>query len=267
MENAMKLNERAIKSIRLLLPILVGVMLAVCAVLFILSAVSINKIGASPYTYETVGAAFSRIAVPVYITVALAAIAGVTLTLLLPDEKRRVKPPRDVLSRLKRAYRTADLSGAGEKTMEKIRFERRLRASIRLANFFIFAIGLVIALCCAINPDNYGEGVSSHELNASVINVVTAVVIYLSPALAVSALRIPIDSLSAEYELKLVEALPRKRIERAEREGCGIPYTAIAQITVISLAVLLIVLGIFNGGMSDVVQKAIKICTECIGLG
>ena len=32
-------------------------------------------------------------------------------------------------------------------------------------------------------------------------------------------------------------------------------------------AVLFIVLGIFNGSMKDVLIKAIKICTECVGLG
>ena len=32
-------------------------------------------------------------------------------------------------------------------------------------------------------------------------------------------------------------------------------------------AVALVVLGIFNGGMGDVLAKAVKICTECIGLG
>ena len=33
------------------------------------------------------------------------------------------------------------------------------------------------------------------------------------------------------------------------------------------IAVVLIVLGIVNGGMTDVLDKAIRICTECIGLG
>lgn len=36
---------------------------------------------------------------------------------------------------------------------------------------------------------------------------------------------------------------------------------------IIALAVLLIVLGIANGGLWDVLVKAINICTECIGLG
>ena len=33
------------------------------------------------------------------------------------------------------------------------------------------------------------------------------------------------------------------------------------------LCVLFIVLGVLNNGMKDVLEKAIKICTECIGLG
>ena len=33
------------------------------------------------------------------------------------------------------------------------------------------------------------------------------------------------------------------------------------------VAVCLVVLGIFNGSMRDVLVKAIKICTECVGLG
>lgn len=33
------------------------------------------------------------------------------------------------------------------------------------------------------------------------------------------------------------------------------------------LAVILIVLGVMNGGLRDVFVKAINICTECIGLG
>ena len=32
-------------------------------------------------------------------------------------------------------------------------------------------------------------------------------------------------------------------------------------------ALLLLILGIFNGGLNDVLVKAINICTECIGLG
>lgn len=263
----MKLSERAKGIIRLLLPILLGAMLTVTAVLFILSACSINSMGESPYTYGSVGAAFSKIAAVVYITIALTVVTGAVLLFLAPDGKKRAKPPRDVLSRLKRAYRTADLSTAGERLRKKIRFEQTLRRSLRLANFSLLAIGLVITLCCAINADNYAEGVTSHELTASVLNVVIAAVIYLTPAALVALLRMPIDSLSAEYELKLVEKLPRRRAAMPESAERKAPYLLAVRLSVIAICAVLIILGIFNGGMNDVLQKAIKICTECIGLG
>ncbi|MCR5343420.1 MAG: thioredoxin [Butyrivibrio sp.] len=39
------------------------------------------------------------------------------------------------------------------------------------------------------------------------------------------------------------------------------------RLTVLALAIIFIIIGIFNGSMSDVLIKASKICTECIGLG
>lgn len=36
---------------------------------------------------------------------------------------------------------------------------------------------------------------------------------------------------------------------------------------VLGIAVALIVAGILNGGLMDVLEKAKKICMECIGLG
>jgi hypothetical protein len=35
----------------------------------------------------------------------------------------------------------------------------------------------------------------------------------------------------------------------------------------LAAALLLIVLGVVNGGARDVLAKAVKICSECIGLG
>ncbi len=39
------------------------------------------------------------------------------------------------------------------------------------------------------------------------------------------------------------------------------------RIALLAVAIVFIVLGVRNGGMRDVLQKAIRICTECIGLG
>lgn len=44
-------------------------------------------------------------------------------------------------------------------------------------------------------------------------------------------------------------------------------YIPIIRMIVLILAVVFIIAGIYNGSMQDVLYKAIKICTECIGLG
>ena len=41
----------------------------------------------------------------------------------------------------------------------------------------------------------------------------------------------------------------------------------IIQLGILCIAVVLIIIGINNGGANDTLQKAINICTECIGLG
>ena len=39
------------------------------------------------------------------------------------------------------------------------------------------------------------------------------------------------------------------------------------RLAVLIVAIVFIILGVMNGGMADVLGKAINICTECIGLG
>ena len=43
--------------------------------------------------------------------------------------------------------------------------------------------------------------------------------------------------------------------------------TLIARCVIPVVAIVFIILGVSNGGMNDVLQKAVRICTECIGMG
>ena len=264
----MKLSERAKKIIRLTLSIATLVMLSVSAVLFVISSISINAMGASPYTYESIGAAFRRIAIPVYITLALVVISAVVLTFVIPDEKKRATAPKDALHRLNLLYRSRDLDGADEGVVKTVKYERTLRSSMKLTNVILFVLGVIVALVIGItNKSLYLDGVTSHDLTQSVVNVVVLVVICLAPAMVFAVIRFFVDRTSAVREYLAVEALPRTRVEKDEENEAKFPTLLVVRISVLVLAVVFIILGIFNGGMEDVVQKAIKICTECIGLG
>ena len=45
------------------------------------------------------------------------------------------------------------------------------------------------------------------------------------------------------------------------------PITLGVRIAFVGCAIGFIIAGVLNGGMEDVLNKAINICTECIGLG
>ena len=264
----MKISERAGKILRLTLSIATLVMLTASAVLFVISSISINATGASPYTYESIGAAFRRIAIPVYITLALVVASGIVLPFVTPDEKKRAKAPRDALHRLKLLYRSRDLAAADAEAVASVNAERRLRFVLKTVNAACLVLGVAVALAIGIfNKSVYLDGIGYHALTRSVVNVVTLVLICLAPALLVAVVRIFIDHASAMREYAVVEALPRTRVTKHAGEGAESPILHIVQISVLVLAAAFVVLGIFNGGMEDVVQKAIKICTECIGLG
>ena len=65
--------------------------------------------------------------------------------------------------------------------------------------------------------------------------------------------------------VQLLTKSETKPIPRIFGEG----YFTLGQIHVsyVQVAILFIVLGVMNGGLRDVLVKAINICTECIGLG
>ncbi len=55
--------------------------------------------------------------------------------------------------------------------------------------------------------------------------------------------------------------------EYAEASAARSASIRIVQAILLLISVVLIVLGVMNGGLYDVLVKAINICTECIGLG
>ena len=265
----MNLSERAMKIIRLIYGITVTLMLLLTAVLFTSAARGINALGASPYTYASIGAAFGKIAVPVYLTLATVVAGGIFFTFFMPDGKRRLLPPKDYEAQLRRAYRFADMTAASPDLKKKIRLEHIIRKGLLIANCTYFALGVLLTLLGAINPETYAEGVSSQELTSSVLRVVYAALIFIAPAALMACLRIAVNAISAEYELNLVKKLPKRKPTADTSAECVYKKRIRLGIRLAVLAVgaVFVILGVLNGGMQSVLEKAVKICTECIGLG
>lgn len=93
--------------------------------------------------------------------------------------------------------------------------------------------------------------------------------LHVVPALGAAGLMLYISSVYADHsrekECRMLSSISRE-MQPTCREKKSV-YPAVLRIVLLSAAILFIVLGALNGDMWDVMNKAIKICTECIGLG
>lgn len=134
----------------------------------------------------------------------------------------------------------------------------------------IQGIALCVCLLCAAMIARYilTDGrFESTDLEA----VVGALVLNILPwcALGMAALFISAQlcHISMLREIELAKAAPRKAAQTAKPSGASANIKNAARLVLLAAAAVLIVLGVSNGGMFDVLVKAINICTECIGLG
>ena len=75
---------------------------------------------------------------------------------------------------------------------------------------------------------------------------------------------------SLEKEIELLKKIPDKKGENEEKkrnEKVAKVLVAVGKIVILAIAAFCVVYGALEGGFSDVLTKAVNICTECIGLG
>lgn len=233
------------------------------SVLFILACLGIYTSGPRPYSAESISRGFRQICIPVYITL-LAILGGIILNLILPTEKKRAKSPvreEAVLTRL--TQKTASLEGDVQQTAAK---ERRLRRWMRIGTAAIYTAMMIYPTIYMLDPKHF----TIANLNNDIVRAVLIVMLPASLGLGLCGLCQALLRASMRREINLRKqalAAGQKNVASHQDNTCSSRTLWRIRIGVLALAALLIVLGIFNGGVDDVLKKAIAICTECIGLG
>ncbi|MBQ8200798.1 MAG: hypothetical protein IJZ74_03405 [Clostridia bacterium] len=75
-------------------------------------------------------------------------------------------------------------------------------------------------------------------------------------------------TLTAAAAAALLNGISSRRSPRRKPAyAAPLPHACLLRSLVLALALALIAAGVMNGGLYDVLVKAINICTECIGLG
>ena len=278
-------REKAVQIAHLVYAVLLIALALTVGILFIVNVTSIyNSAEFSPFTVEAIESHFRAIAVPVIMLPCLVVI-GFVLHFIFPLDTKSIKVENDkALDTLSKKV-NLDLADLGAK--KAVVRERYFRLGTVLGSTIIWVIALVIILVFTLNSANYKNEVVNQSVKDLALVVFPSSLIAIGVSYAVSI----VNKLSKKRELELLKSIVKQNKEALDGNGKSghLPQidslfallnkikTAMGKYENLSIwacrgalfvvAVVLIVLGVLNGGMEDVLAKAIRICTECIGLG
>ncbi len=204
------------------------------------------------FSVETVSAHLKALRLPF---LAYAALLLITLCV------QAFCPPAKEKTKLPAKYRLHLLKARVTGLTEDAQREEKLRKRIG----WLACIALLP--CAAMTLVYLGNG--EHFVSWDLEQVMGSLIRHVFPYLALTLLILVAASVcldrSMEREAAALKSAP-KAASQPKKEQKPLPLTAL-RIALYAIAAVLIVLGVLNGGLYDVLVKAINICTECIGLG
>lgn len=143
--------------------------------------------------------------------------------------------------------------------------EKKKRKYAKITSVVIVCICSIMSLGYLLNPKHFD---SAGDLTKQAIDMS----ICLSPWVVIAFGSMIVTTIYEEYSSKksidlvklVIKNNGKKEVEKVKNNNLVINVT---RGIIIGVSVVLIIVGIFDGGATDVLQKAINICTECIGLG
>ena len=252
------MNEKKLKLIHGVCSIIVSVTLIIAAICLILSANTIYKSGDSPYTPESIKAEYAKIAIPLW-TADIAVLAGIIINVALPLPKKKEKSVKDpfVTLRILQKKLPGNCTHNGIAHQRTIRKVARTVCAILCLNAFIPSI---VVLC---DFDSFTVA----NLTPALLRVVYALI---SGAIASGVFLFILSVIERRSATREIEWTKVAISEAGSTEAVAVKRESRVQIirlALLCIACILIIIGITQNGFYDVLQKAIRICTECIGLG
>ena len=261
------MSQEKLRRLHLIYGIVLSCIIVITGICFIVACIHIYNSGARPFTRESIYAHFISIVVPVIIC-AVGIIGGMVLS-FFPLERVKIKGIIDTGAVLNRLNKKIDISKCDIDTQEKIKKERKLRLFTNAFCIDAIIVCIVISLIYGLNKSNFPAIDINGEMIDAMLFILPCVIVGLGAIYAT----VLIGNASYARELSLV----KKALATAKASNSG-QWSVVsgqknekillgARLTILVIAITFIVIGIFNGGMANVLQKAVNICTECIGLG
>ena len=211
------------------------------------------------YTREKVGTALKP-AVPVFL---LSAAATVACAVLHVRDENEDKPVRDIeLTRNLMRRRVAE----PDNDMQR---ERKWQMKLLCLGWTGFGACMLPILLYMADGSHFQNG----DLEEMIASLWAHVVPWTGAGLVCLAVFAVLQGRSIRRECDAITVRIREekasgiRPQPAEKATAPELRRRRARFVLLALAVVFIITGIFNGSMTAVVNKAIRICTECVGLG
>ena len=221
--------------------------------------------GENPYSRESVGKYLIILLVPSIITI-IAIVAGFIHD-SVTGAKQDLSAQRTNTEMLSSFSARIDESQLSSEARTRVINERTGRM---LLSYLLYALSAVLAICAIIFI--LKAEFTVENLNGDVLSAFAIVLPLLVGSVAIHIPRVHLAEASAKRELEIL----KNEVKNGVKLGKPVAFVEsenektvvlTVKIIVLFIGVLFIILGIFNGGMTDVLDKAVKICTECIGLG
>ena len=250
--------------IRRILGILLTVSIIVAGICLMAACIRIYQTGNQPFSRESVAAAFSKIAVPVYLCLGLAVVAFLVDLLLPQSQKKRAAFKNDAMT-LKRLHAKTDLDLCSQDLRDAVSAQQRSRKALYWVTGLLLIVGAVIFLCYALNGENFHKS----QINASMIRAMWVLIPCLAPGFISAIFTAYRNRTSIRREIELLKQAGSDAARQPEPSP--VPRKdhrkLLLRCVFAAIAVGFLVFGFIAGGTADVLTKAINICTECVGLG
>ncbi len=254
--------------------IILSIMIIISGICLITACVSIYNSGDSPFSREIVAEKFSHICIPVYICLAMTIVSFIW-EFLSPDKAQKSKNVMSGKLIVSLLSLKKDMSLVSADVTEKINVLKLSRKILTYLRNTILTFCSIIFLIFTLNAESYGrlDANGSYDINGVVIDMMKVLVPCLIIAFGITIFHYFSCEKSYKTELSLIKDLPALKKEAAVNNAANayakhyFKTNNFITVAILIFAMALLLIGFFLGGTSDVLTKAVNICTECIGLG
>ena len=258
---------------------LLSIMIIFTGVCYILAACHIYFTGGQhPYSREVVGEHLLWLLLPSLLTVIMTVVGFFTSLFDKVDVPVEEEPSaNEVVSpmpKLKKLLSKFDEGSSSDEVKLRLKEQRGKRSLALWVAILASVVSLIASSFILLDFERF----TVKNINLDI--AFASLIIFLAVALAGFAWGIydRINAKATSEEISTIRSAIKEspallvNSKGTEKKGFSeIIFSdtakAVLRVAFFSLSVILIILGVLNGGMADVLGKAVNICTECIGLG